>query len=83
MGRLIGTTTQYSFLPSRTFSNSYAYDKASNRTGYTDPEQGTVSYGYDSLNRLTSLNSSLAGNFGFGYDDLSRRTSLTRPNGVV
>jgi RHS repeat-associated protein len=83
MGRLIGTTTQYSFLPARTFSNAYAYDKASNRTGYTDPESGTVAYGYDALNRLTSLNSSLAGNFGFGYDDLSRRTSLTRPNGVV
>ncbi len=83
MGRLIGTTTQYSFLPGRTFSNSYSYDKASNRTGYTDPEGGTISYGYDTLNRLTSLNSSLAGQFSFGYDELSRRTSLTRPNGVV
>lgn len=82
MGRLIGTTTTYSFLPTKTFSNSYGYDAASNRTGYTDPEGGTVAYGYDVLNRLTSLNSSLAGQFTFGYDDLSRRTSLNRPNGV-
>lgn len=82
MGRLTVTTTAYSFLPSRTFTNAYTYDAASNRVGYTDPESGTVSYGYDVLNRLTSLNSSLAGQFTFGYDDLSRRTSLTRPNGI-
>ena len=82
IGRLTGTTTQYSFLPARSFTNSYSYDAASNRAGYTDPQNGTVAYGYDTLNRLTSLNSSLAGQFGFGYDDLSRRTSLTRPNGV-
>lgn len=33
MGRLIGTTTQYSFLTGTTFTNTYAYDAASNRTG--------------------------------------------------
>jgi YD repeat-containing protein len=37
-GRLIGTTTSYSFLSSRTFTTSYSYDAASNRTGFTDPE---------------------------------------------
>ncbi len=31
MGRLIGTTTQYSFLPGQTFTNGYTYDLASNR----------------------------------------------------
>ena len=82
MGRLTGTSTAYSFLTGRTFANGYSYDAASNRTGFTDPENGTVSYGYDALNRLTSLNSSLAGQFTFGYDDLSRRTSLARPNGI-
>jgi YD repeat-containing protein len=34
MGRLIGTTTSYSFLPGRTFMTSYTYDAASNRTGH-------------------------------------------------
>ena len=55
MGRLIGTTTSYSFLTSRNFTNAYAYDAASNRTGFTDPESGSTSYSYDTLNRLTSL----------------------------
>ena len=80
---MIGTTTSYSFLPGHHLTTSYGYDAASNRTGFTDPQGGTVAYGYDALNRLTSLNSSVAGLFGFGYDDLSRRTSLTRPNGVA
>ncbi|MGA2001787.1 MAG: hypothetical protein ABSG70_00315, partial [Terriglobales bacterium] len=31
MGRVIGTTTQYSFLPGYNFQNGYAYDAASNR----------------------------------------------------
>ena len=37
MGRLVGTTTQYSFLPSTTYTNAYTYDAASNRTGFTAP----------------------------------------------
>ncbi len=41
MGRLIGTTTSYSFLPSQTFSNTYTYDAASNRTGFTAPDGST------------------------------------------
>ena len=82
MGRLIGTTTQYSFLPTATYTNTYAYDAASNRTGLTAPDGSTSIYGYDTLNRLSSLNNSLTGQFGFGYDALSRRTQLTRPNGV-
>jgi RHS repeat-associated protein len=82
MGRLIGTTTQYSFLTSQTFSNSYTYDAASNRTGFTAPDTSTNTYGYDSLNRLTNLANSWAGLFGFSYDALSRRTQMTRPNGV-
>jgi len=35
MGRLVGTTTQYAFLPLSTFANSYTYDAASNRIGFT------------------------------------------------
>lgn len=82
MGRLIGTTTQYSFLPGNTYTNAYQYDAASNRTGFTAPDGSTNTYAYDSLNRLNTLTNSLTGQFGFGYDALSRRTSLTRPNNV-
>ncbi|HVO63643.1 MAG TPA: RHS repeat-associated core domain-containing protein, partial [Terriglobales bacterium] len=83
MGRLIGTTTQYSFLPGKTFANGYGYDAASNRTSFTAPDGSTTAYNYDTLNRLGTLNSSLAGQFTFGYDALSRRTQLARPNGVT
>jgi len=55
MGRLIGTTTTlrlrsvqgYSFLTSRSFTNAYTYDAASNRTGFTDPESGSTAYSYE------------------------------------
>jgi YD repeat-containing protein len=47
MGRLTGTTTSYAVLPSRSFTTSYSYDKASNRVGFTDPEGGTTAYVYD------------------------------------
>ena len=84
MGRLKNTTTSYSFL-TRNFTTSYGYDKASNRTSFTDPESGSTAYVYDTLNRLQTLTPPAAisgGSFGFGYDALSRRTSLTRPNTV-
>jgi RHS repeat-associated protein len=82
MGRLIGTTTNYSFLSGTTFTNAYTYDAASNRTGFTAPDGSTNTYTYDMLNRLTTLANSWAGSFGFSYDALSRRTQMTRPNGV-
>ena len=82
MGRLIGTTTQYSFLPGITYSNAYGYDAASNRTGFTAPDGSTNTYAYDTLGRLSTLTNSLTGQFGFSYDSLSRRTALNRPNGV-
>jgi RHS repeat-associated protein len=85
MGRLKSTTTSYAFLGGRNFQNSYTYDAASNRTGFTDPENGTSTYIYDTLNRLSTITPPTAitsGNFGFSYDALSRRTQMTRPNGV-
>ena len=86
MGRLTNTTTSYAFLTGRNFTTSYAYDAASNRTGFTDPESGATSYVYDTLNRLQTLTPPAAfsgtGNFGFTYDALSRRTQMTRPNGL-
>jgi RHS repeat-associated protein len=82
MGRLIGTTTAYSFLPGVPFSNTYTYDAASNRKMLFLPDGSSDTYTYDTLNRLSTITDSLAGAFNFGYDSLSRRTSLTRPNGV-
>jgi len=86
-GRLIGTTTAHSFLPSRNLTTSYGYDAASNRTSFTDPESGSTTYSYDTLNRLETLTPPTAfaasGNFGFTYDALSRRTEMTRPNSVT
>jgi RHS repeat-associated protein len=82
MGRLIGTTTTYSFLPSSPFSNAYAYDAGSNRKTLTLPDSSSDTYAYDTLNRLSSITDSITGAFTFGYDGLSRRTQLTRPNGV-
>ena len=80
MGRLIGTTTQYAFLPGSPFSNAYSYDTASNRKSLTAPDGSITTYGYDTLNRLNGMANSWAGSFGFSYDALSRRTQLTRPN---
>jgi len=82
MGRLIGTTTQYSLLPSHNFQNAYTYDAASNRTSLTAHDLSISTYGYDTLNRLNGMANSWAGSFGFSYDALSRRTQLTRPNGI-
>ncbi|HVP44040.1 MAG TPA: DUF6531 domain-containing protein, partial [Terriglobales bacterium] len=82
IGRLTQTTTNYSFLSGRTYTVSYAYDAAGNRTSMTDPANGVTTYSYDSLNRLTGLTDFNSNNFGFSYDALSRRTQLTRPNGV-
>ena len=81
MGRLISTTTNYTFVAG-TYTNSYSYDAASNRTSLTAPDGSISTYGYDTLNRLNGLANSWAGSFGFSYDALSRRTQLTRPNGV-
>jgi RHS repeat-associated protein len=86
MGRLIGTTTQYTFLPSNNFTNSYTYDANSNRLTLTDPQGGVTSYAYDTLNRLSTLTPPTAFSstgFGFSYDALSRRIQMTRPNGVT
>ena len=83
LGRLTSTTTQYSFLPGRSLTMGYAYDLASNRIGFTDPEGASTTYTYDSLKRLTALSSSTAGQFTFGYDALSRTTQMTRPNNVT
>jgi RHS repeat-associated protein len=87
MGRLTQAATQYTFLTGRNFTAAYSYDKASNRTGFTDPENGSTSYAYDTLNRLQTMTPPTAfsggSSFGFSYDALSRRTHMTRPNSIT
>jgi YD repeat-containing protein len=81
LGRLTGTTTNYSFLASRTLTVNYTYDAGSNRLTMSGPETGpATSYVYDTLNRLTSLTDFNNVQFGFSYDALGRRTGLTRPS---
>jgi YD repeat-containing protein len=74
-------------LTARNFTTGYSYDAASNRTGFTDPENGSTTYAYDALNRLQTLTPpstfSGTGSFGFTYDALSSRTQMTRPNNVA
>jgi YD repeat-containing protein len=43
MGRLTVNSTQCAFLTSRSFTTSYGYDAASNRTSFTEPENGSSS----------------------------------------
>ncbi len=76
MGRLTATTTSYAFLTGRNFTTSYAYDAASNRTGFTDPESGATSYAYDTLNRLQTLTTS----FDLYITNSSNRGALPNPS---
>jgi YD repeat-containing protein len=79
MGRLIGTTTSYSFLTSRNFTNAYTYDAASNRTGFTDPESGSTAYSYDTLNRLTSGRVARASELKLGWPAFEVEVRVPRP----
>jgi len=80
--RLLGASTQYTFLPGLTYTNSYTYDAMANRKSFSAPGGVTDAYEYDPLNRLTIVTDSLLGQFTFDYDALSRQTAFTRPNGV-
>jgi RHS repeat-associated protein len=82
LGRTTSATTEYSFLPGNPFTNTYAYDSASKRIGFTAPDGSQTAYSYDTLNQLSTLTNSWAGTFGFQHDELGRRTKLTRPNGI-
>jgi len=82
LGRLIQTITNYAFLPDKSFTISYGYDEASNRTSLTDPENGLTTYAYDALNLITSLIAPGKNRFKWSYDAIGRRTELSRPNSV-
>jgi RHS repeat-associated protein len=78
LGRLsTASTTAGPAQPATTIA--YLYDKAGNRTRFTDPHNNATTYLYDTVNRLTTLTSP-DGAFTFGYDDAGRRTSLNFPN---
>lgn len=82
-------TPTYSFLSNTTLTNSYTYDAAQNRTGFTDPESGATTYGYHTLNRLSTLTPPSActtgegsSSFRFSYDALrvGRRPVVSEAN---
>jgi RHS repeat-associated protein len=82
LGRLKQTITNYSFLPEKTFTVSYEYDAASNRTSLTGPENGITTYNYNRLNLIKSLTAPERNRFKWSYDAIGRRTNLSRPNSV-
>ncbi len=47
---------------------SFAYDKNSNLTTYTDPKTNATGYGYDALQRLRTVTDALSGVTELGYD---------------
>jgi RHS repeat-associated protein len=83
MDRLKTATVSYAFLPMRTFTVNYTYDKAGNRKTMTDPESGVATYTYDNANRLTGLQDFQLQNYTLGYSAVNSRLSLTRPNSVA
>ncbi len=83
MDRLKTATVSYTFLPVRTFTVNYTYDKAGNRKTMTDPESGVATYTYDAANRLTGLQDFQLQNYTLGYSAVNSRLSLARPNSVA
>lgn len=81
-GHITSTTSQYAFIPNKTFTATYGYDLAGNRVSFTEPAGGTKTSTYDPLNRLAAIDDSAGNHFEIAYDNLSRRTALRRPNGV-
>jgi YD repeat-containing protein len=86
MGRLIGTTTSYSFLTGRSFTNAYTYDAASNRAGFTDPESGSTTYTIDGAsytldsagNRTAKVDQLAAVTSNYTYDAIYQLTQVTQ-----
>ncbi|HTM39199.1 MAG TPA: RHS repeat-associated core domain-containing protein [Terriglobales bacterium] len=83
MGRLVQTSTVYSFISGKTFTVKYGYDAASNRISMTDPQNAATAYVFDTLNRITTLTYPSRTSYTFTYDVLGRRTQLKRPNGLA
>ena len=83
MGRLIGTTTQYSFLPGNTYTNSYTYDTLNRLSTLTNSLTGQFGFGYDALSHRTSLTRPNGVNTSYSYDSLSRLLSVLHQSGAT
>lgn len=64
------------------YETQYAYDAASNLTGFTYPNGLLVTYGYDELNRMTSVTDAVYG-MTISYDELGNKTQESLPNGIT
>jgi RHS repeat-associated protein len=58
----------------RTWTNTYEYDAAGNRTRLTDPALSQTTYSYDTMNRPTGIQKNGAAVVDYFYDTLSRRS---------
>jgi YD repeat-containing protein len=84
LGRLTQTTTNYSFLASRTLTVNYTYDAGSNRLTMSGPETGpATSYVYDTLDRLTQKTYPDTTSVSYTFDGVSRLTQGRGPDGDV
>lgn len=60
--------------PNTLISNAYAYNDASNTTGWTN-SSGNHAYSYDPVDRLTSATNSAQPNENYAYDGVGNRTT--------
>ena len=69
------------------YTKTYSYDLAGNRTGFTLEKSGetvhNVTYSYDNLNRLSIVSENGAIEATYTYDTNGNRATLTLGNGVV
>lgn len=71
----------------KSYTKSYTYDLAGNRTGFTLTAGETtvqdVAYTYDNLNRLSTVQQGGVTEATYTYDDNGNRKTLTYANGIV
>ncbi len=66
-----------------TYTTTFGYDAAGNRTTVKDPLGNTTTTAYDALNRPTSVTDPLGRKTSTGYDAAGRVTTVTDPTGAV
>jgi len=65
------------------WDRSYAYDKNSNMTTYTDANSNVTAYAYDALGRLVSSTDALSGDITEMINDLDQTTGIEDPRANV
>ena len=77
----------YSSSENITYTKTFTYDLADNRTGFTLAKSGqtvhNITYTYDNLNRLSTVKENGTVEATYTYDTNGNRASLTLGNGVV